>query len=54
MKDAKAVLPLALIFLRGRSRALPERSPPAVRLDVQQKEGDHGGTLGSPVLSRDC
>jgi len=27
---------------RGRSRALPERSPRTIRLETQQKEGAHG------------
>jgi hypothetical protein len=35
----------------GRSRALPERSPPGVGAQEGVKEGAHGGALGSPVRS---
>jgi hypothetical protein len=36
---------------RGRSRALPERSPGAPPIDDTVKEGAHRGTMGSPMLN---
>jgi hypothetical protein len=54
MRRTRANRRSALATVRGRSRALPERSPWTVRLDDQQTEGAHGGTMGSPVLPRDC
>jgi len=36
---------------RGRSRALPERSPGTASCRLEVKEGAHGGAMGSPVLN---
>jgi hypothetical protein len=36
---------------RGRSRALPERSPGSYSCLLAVKEGAHGGTMGSPVMN---